>query len=432
MRVTLLGYGKETRSIVDYFSKLHPEAHYTVYDSALEPPAGLPVGADYRIDLKQNVLDIDADIIVRTPSFSPLRIKTSGKVTTATREFFAVCPVPIIGVTGTKGKGTTSSLIAHILREAGYEIWLVGNIGHPALNELEAIQQAHQNGRKALVVYELSSFQLWDLDRSPAVAVVLMIEEEHLDAHAGIDDYIAAKAHITEYQHKNDLVVYFSDNPVSTAIAHSSKAQALPFKVDEGEYLCARGVQIVKKSELLLRGEHNYQNVAAAVTVALKYVEDIEQVAQAVKSFTGLEHRLEVCQVSKNGVTYVNDSYSSAPPATIAAIRAFTEPEILIVGGKDRGLAFEPLAACLNSRSNIKRVIVIGAAQARIIESFDQAGFKNYEINTSQSLEQVVDRACAIAESGDVVILSPGCASFDMFHDFTDRGNQFKAIVSKL
>lgn len=431
--IALMGYGAEAACAVRYFSELYPDAEYLVYDTSPLPPQNLPAGARYEIDNGTGTMKVDADIVVRTPSFDPKRIHTNGTVTSVTNEFFNVCPVPIIGVTGTKGKGTTASFIQAALEAAGVRSWLVGNIGLPALDVIDEIRTAADNQERAVVVYELSSFQLWDLTQSPHVAVVLMIEEEHLDIHSDKDEYITAKSNIARYQTTADCTVYFADNAISTQAAHLSRGRQLPFTVAEGEWIIARDQPIIKKAELGLRGEHNYQNATAALTAAMEYVSDVSVLAEAARSFKGLPHRLEVCAITKSGVTYVNDSYSSAPPATIAAVRAFEQQsEIVIVGGKDRGLAFDDLAETLKASSSIKRVIVVGEARSRIAQTFDAHQFSNYEVIDATSLQTIVERARNIATEGDVVILSPGCASFDMFDNFTDRGQQFKAITGAL
>ena len=430
--IALMGYGMETRSAMRYFSSLYPDASYTIYDGASQMPVDIPTGVQYIVDDRQATIDVRADIVVRTPSFDPNRIQPSGKVTTVTREFFGVCPAPIIGVTGTKGKGTTSSLIARILEKAGMRVWLVGNIGHPTLEVLDEVRVAAESGERCIVVYELSSFQLWDLDKSPHIGLVLMIEEEHLDVHGDAEEYIDAKSNIAKHQTVDDVVIYFADNSISTEIASLSPGKKIPYTVDDGEYILVRDTPIIKKSELAIKGKHNHQNITAAVAAAMEYVDDVEVIAEAVRHFTGLPHRLEVCGVSERGVMFVNDSYSSAPPATVAAINAFSQGSIVIVGGKDRGLSFAPMAEAFKGASQVKRVIIIGSARQRIAESFEAVGFTAYEMSDEMTLGPIVKRADELAQPGDVVILSPGCASFDMFANFTDRGEQFRRIAKSL
>lgn len=207
MKIALLGYGLEAQSAYNYYANLHPDAEFVIYDNAASPKMELPKGSTFHGGMT-DFHDIDADIVVRTPAISPDKVSTRGVVTSVTKEFFDVCQRPIIGVTGTKGKGTTCSLIAAILKEAGIKTWLVGNIGLPSLDMIKEINEA----KEGVVIYELSSFQLWDMTKSPQVAVLLMIEPEHLDVHKDFAEYVNAKSNLVRHQTaRKKLVVRHAD-----------------------------------------------------------------------------------------------------------------------------------------------------------------------------------------------------------------------------
>ncbi|MFO0970814.1 MAG: UDP-N-acetylmuramoyl-L-alanine--D-glutamate ligase [Candidatus Saccharimonadales bacterium] len=427
MKVAIAGYGVEGEASCQYW--LDKGAEVTVFDEKM-PSHPLPGGVD-------SVIGTDAferlegyDMVIRTASLRPDKIKTDGKVWSATNEFFAKCPAQIIGVTGTKGKGTASTLIAEILKAAGKTVHLVGNIGLPALEILEQVQGDD------IVVFELSSFQLWDLEKSPEIAVVLMIEADHMDVHASMDEYVAAKANVTTHQKSEDLLIYHPTNRYAAEIATRSAAGKRKFFTPEGAYvngqdIVIEGQVVCSTSDIGLIGAHNLENVCAAVTAAWRYTQDIRAIRSAVANFKGLPHRLEFVDEIK-GVAYYNDSFSSAPGATVAAIRSFDQPIVLICGGFDRGLDYSELTAAITEQQNIKKVLLIGQTAAAIGRSFDTATFDKFEILTDMDMPQILQKAASESADGDIVLLSPGCASFDMFKDFKDRGEQFKAAVGEL
>jgi UDP-N-acetylmuramoylalanine--D-glutamate ligase len=427
MKVAIAGYGQE--GVANYQYWLGLGAELTILDEH-EPSQSLPPGAVVKIG-PTVFNDLSAyDLVVRTASLNPNKLKSAQKVWSATNEFFAKCPAPIIGVTGTKGKGTTATLIAEILRAAGKTVHLVGNIGTPALAELPAI------GPTDFVVFELSSFQLWDLEASPQTAVVLMIEPDHQDIHASMTEYIEAKANIGKYQSAEDLLVYHPTNQYSAEIAEKSPAQKKKFLSPEGAYRAHGSIGIEEvtlclEAEVGLLGAHNLENICAAVTAAWNYTQDTAAIKAAVVNFKGLEHRLEFVR-ELGGVKYYNDSFSSAPGATIAAIQAFTAPEILVCGGYDRGISFTHLAQAIAQQKNLTSVVLIGETKHALAAALDAVGFSRYKIVESKNLVEITQLARSLATSGDVVLLSPGCASFDMFQNFYDRGEQFKAAVREL
>jgi len=427
MKIAIAGYGQEGEANYQYWSSLGAEL--TILDEK-QPTRSLPKEANVEIGPTVFTNLDQYDLVIRTASLNPNKLKNAKKVWSASNEFFAKCPAPIIGVTGTKGKGTTSTLIAEILKDAGKTVHLVGNIGTPALAELTNIKPTD------FVIFELSSFQLWDLEKSPQTAVVLMIEPDHQDIHASMAEYIDAKANIGKNQTAEDLLVYHPGNPYSAEIAEKSKALKKRFLTPEGAYI-SNGQIVIEENvvceadQVGLLGKHNLENICAAITAAWNYTQDLDAIKNAVTAFKGLPHRLEFVREA-NGVSFYNDSFSSTPGATIAAIQSFSQPEILICGGYDRGIDFTDLAKAVAAHKNVKKIVLIGETRQRLAQALDENGVDTYRVLDTQNFSEIVHSAFKSADSGDVVVLSPGCASFDMFKDFYDRGEQFKKIVGEL
>ena len=414
MKIVIAGFGVEGQSNLRYFREKFPEADFLVADERGKVD-NLPENVAYRTGFSG--LE-SADLIVRSPSLPPKKIKTSGQIWSATNEFFANCPATIIGVTGTKGKGTTCSFISSILRAAGKNVHLVGNIGVPALDILPKIE------KNDIVVYELSSFQLWDLQKSPHVAVVLMIEPDHLNVHADFNDYLAAKANIAKFQTADDYVVYNSQNEFSSSIADASLAQ-------KKEYPFALSDDII--SAIRLPGRHNVDNACAAIAAVKSILPNVsdDEIKRGLSEFTGLPHRLKFV-AEKYGVKYYDDSISTTPGSAIAALKAFAEPKILILGGSDKGADYSELAKEI-ARQNVRSIIINGANADEIREVLreEKVDCEIVQLNMA-GMKEVAKSAKNKAQSGDVVILSPAAASFDMFKSYSDRGEQFVAAVEEL
>ena len=418
------------------------------------------LGVSYLRDLKT------FQIIFRSPGF-PLwhpKLLESQKegtvITSQTKLFFDLCPCPVIGVTGTKGKGTTASLLYEMLKESGKDVFLAGNIGVPPLDFLETLKVT------STVVLELSSFQLEDLKKSPSVAVVLMSTQDHLASQAGdspnyhwsVDEYLQAKMNIVRFQKASDSALINYDFVSSRDFSLESKARIFYFSLKEefedGAFLLGDDLvvrlsrkteRIACRSEVFLRGEHNLQNILAASLAALISGAKLEAIQKVIKIFKGLEHRLEFVSEVK-GVKYYDDSFSTTPETAIAAIKSFSEPLIVILGGSEKGSDYTELGRTIIEAENIKAVILIGLTALKIKESLRQGligldplrgsnpfGDKVLKIVEGlSSMEEVVERAFKLGRSGDVVLLSPACASFDMFKNYKDRGNQFKGEVGRL
>mgnify|MGYP001606461292 CR=1 FL=1 len=391
-------------------------------------------GEDYLKNLNQY------DFIVRSPGVKPNLLKdvNQAKITSQTKLFFDLCPCPIIGVTGTKGKGTTSSLIYEMLKKDGQDAYLGGNIGKPPLDFLDKLSP------QSIVVLELSSFQLIDLNKSPHIAVMLMTTSEHLDWHKDIKEYVDAKRNILRFQKAGDFAVINKDYPASNESDMETSAKIFQISRERvGEQGCfiegnkivvnrdGRREDIILTDEILLPGRHNLENVCAAVMVALISHVKIPTIVSVLKTFKGLEHRLELVR-EINSVRYYDDSFSTTPETAIAAIEAFKNPEILILGGSSKNSDFTELGRVISSSSNIKAIIGIGVEWERIKKSIKYHVSSIKYIAGLKTMKEIVQKASEIASKGDVILLSPACASFDMFKNYKDRGEQFKREVKKI
>lgn len=425
MNIAIAGYGVEGQSNYRYWSQF-PEHSITIVDEALELDT---------LDGVSTILGPGAfgrlngfDLIIRTAGLAPHRITTDGKVWSATNEFFEKCPADIIGVTGSKGKGTTASLIASILEAAGRKVWLVGNIGLASLDVLHQIQPDD------LVVYELSSFQLWDIERSPKTAVVLMIEQDHLDVHKDMDEYVAAKANIVRFQSAEDLTVYFADNLYSRQIGESSNALKIAYPdtrsahVSDDHFYYGE-TKIASVSTLAIRGEHNVGNALAAINAVWSYTQDTDAFTTGLSSFKGLPHRLFHVR-TLDEVEYYDDSIATTPTSASAALRSFSGHKVIILGGSSKGADFRGLAQELVHHDAI--ALLIGEEGYAMAPVFDAVGFKNFELIEKPNMPFIVETARRHARPGSVVLLSPAAASFGLFKNYADRGDQFIAAVNNL
>ena len=426
-KVAIIGLGVEGRSAYRYFAA--QGAEITVFHK--ERPADLP--ADVKVVEEAHATELFGyDVVVRSPAVPPSSIHTDGRVTTVTKEFFSVFdPTRIIGVTGSKGKGTMSALIAGMLEAAGKRVHLAGNIGVPTLDLLPDIRDGDY------VVLEMSSFQLWDMETSPHIAVIGMITPDHLDVHKDFDEYINAKANIARYQKPEDIIIYHPTNVHSKWIADQSPAATkLRYDTPEAAHIEHDSIviaeqKICKVSDVQIPGQHNLENICAALTAAWQVTQDAEALGRAIREYKGLEHRIEFVR-NVEGVDFYDDSFAASTSAAVVAAQAFAAPKVMILGGYDRGIDLEPMVKELIT-TNIRKVLLIGQTAPRLAELFEAAGKRELteQLGTS-GMADIVKRAQEIAQKGDVVVLSPGSASFDMFKDYKDRGDQFKEAVRAL
>jgi UDP-N-acetylmuramoylalanine--D-glutamate ligase len=434
MKIAILGYDVEGRSSFEYFAAQGHELTIRDRNTKLVVPDSIAsvLGEHYLDDLDQ------FDLLVRTPGLAPRDILgvnpgVSGKITTQMNEFFRVCPTKnIIGVTGTKGKGTTTTLITKLLEAAGKNVRLGGNIGVPPLTFLSALTA------DSWVVLELSNFQLIDLQSSPHIAVSLAVVPEHLDWHKDMDDYVQAKSHIFSSQTADDIAIYCADNDISKEIAQKSPGHKIPYSSPPGAHINGGAVVmddqvLCQTSELKLPGRHNWQNVCAAITAVWQVTQDVAALHSVLTTFSALEHRIEFVR-ELDGIRFYNDSYAAGLQATKAAIESITGKKVMILGGYDRMLDldhFGPYA--LKHADDFRRLLLIGASGQRLADSLTKAGFTNFVVKPeAKTMEAVVHEARQLAQPGDAIVLSPGFASFDMFKNFSERGRQFKEVVHNL
>lgn len=430
MRIAVAGYGIEGETNYQYWTQKGDDV--TIVDEKANPDRSIPdtalrllgPGAFSRLQ--------DFDMVVRTASLNPGRLATHGKIWSATNEFFEKCPAPIIGVTGTKGKGTTCSFIASILRASGKTVHLVGNIGTPALAQLPRIKSTD------IVVYELSSFQLWDLKRSPQTAVILMIEPDHLNVHLNMEDYVKAKSHIRAYQDANDMCWYHPKNEYARQIAESTRdGRAAPYNAPNvmGSVYVRDGSFWVNEREIctidsvVIPGEHNLENACAAISASLGYIDDFAHVEAGLRSFTGLPHRLKFVREFL-GVRYYDDSISTTPGSAIAAMASFSRPKILLIGGQSKGGDYQSVIETA-ARLGVK-VVCFGENTQLIAQLCEANQVEHIALKKNADMREIVKRADELASPGDVVILSPAGASFDMYGSYAERGEAFIAAVNFL
>ncbi len=354
--------------------------------------------------------------------------------------FVERCPAPIIGITGSAGKTTTTTLTGEILKAARFTTWVGGNIGNPLIGDLADIVSSDR------VVMELSSFQLDMMTVSPPVAAILNITPNHLDRHASMEAYVEAKRHILDYQSFDDVAVLGYDNSIARALSGRANGYVRFFSreriVGRGAFVKGERIIVVQNreeevcrlSDLQLRGDHNVLNVLAACVLASALGADVEPMAQVIREFKGVAHRLQLVR-EVNDVRYYDDSIATAPERLMAGINAFTEPIVLLAGGRDKHLPWEEAAKSIIER--VRVLIVFGemadlvqqAVEAQLGQSDERTLEKIQHANT---LAEAVATAAHIAQSGQVVLLSPGGTSFDAFKDFAERGDLFQALVNAL
>lgn len=426
MKIAILGFSREGRALFSFLKKKHPKDHIFLLDKNSEtkcPREATGVfGPDYLKDLTTY------DIIYRSPGipYTLPQIQAAKKkgvvISSATHLFFEQMRhrhpgVPILGITGSKGKSTTSTLVHRILKEDGKNALLAGNIGIPALDVLKKVRAG------AIVVLELSSFQLEDLPYSPDIAAVTEMFPEHQDAHGSLRAYYNAKTSIARHQKKSDAIFYFPGNAVSKKIALLSPAEKIA--VDEKKFT------LFAPGDLKIKGRHNFKNAVMAALIARRAGASESSIVSAVSSFAGLDHRLQFVRKLK-GAEFYDDSASTNPIAMVGAIKSFPDRGVvLIAGGYDKGLDYAPLTKAL-TKSNVRLLILFGANKKKIAESAKGTGVRTV---MALNLEEAVMQAhlfCLSSPAHFAIVLSPGAASFDMFKSYADRGDQFKKLVRKL
>lgn len=405
-----------------------------VYNELKALGAEFVLGEDYLKGIPK-----DTDVIFKTPGLRPdaaelLEAKQRGAELTSEMElFFELCPCPIIAVTGSDGKTTTTSLIGEMLKKEGYNCHIGGNIGKPLIGDVEGMTS------RDMAVVELSSFQLFSMKHSADVAVVTNVTPNHLDWHKDFDEYIEAKKNIFKNNKACRVVLNF-DNDITAGFAKEIEDYMYFSRRSELEggitlkdgYITLRSAEgdkkIIAAGDIRIPGLHNVENYMAAIGAVYPYV-SVETIDYTAKNFGGVEHRIEFVR-ELDGVRYYNDSIASSPARTTAGLKAFDQKVILIAGGYDKKIPFDEFGGVVND--HVKELVLVGVTSDKIEAAVKAA--KNYDglkIHRENTFEAAVARAKACAKPGDVVILSPACASFDLFKNFEERGNEFKRLVSE-
>lgn len=383
--------------------------------------------------------DIDADMVLRTPGMyynhpALIKMRERGVFLTSEMElFFELCPCKIYAITGSDGKTTTSNLIAQMLKGAGKTVHLGGNLGRALLPVCDKIQ------KDDIAVVELSSFQLISMKKSPSLAVVTNISPNHLDVHGTMEEYVGAKKNIFLYQSENDRLILNADNEPCRELKNQAvaKVEFFSYSKNEGKafldkegYLCLNSERIMHKSVIRLPGEHNVENYLTAIAAVGDEV-GAEVIRSVAENFGGVEHRIEFVR-EVNGARYYNDSIASSPTRSIAGLKAFDRKVILIAGGYDKNLSFQPLAPIIKER--VKFLITLGVTAEKIEKAVldEPSSLHAPEIVRVADMKEAVLTAHKIAVDGDIVLMSPACASFDMYRNFELRGKHFKELVESL
>lgn len=448
-KVAVIGLGVSNIPLIDYLRKY--KANVTVFDrrtidnidksimdKVVEYGMEFSLGHDYLSKLK------GFDLIFRSPSCLPNtpelveEAERGAIVTTEIEMCIELCPGKVIGVTGSDGKTTTTTLIYEIIKSKGYNCFLGGNIGTPLFTRVCDMTPDD------IIVLEMSSFQLMGMKISPSIAVVTNVTPNHLDYHTDLEEYIEAKKSIFKYQSEDDILILNYDNPITREFAKEAKGKVIFFsdevKLDNG-YIVDDGTikfcenklrkHILNTKDVSLIGKHNYQNICAAIAATSTLVDE-ETARKTVSQFKGVHHRLELVKEDSNKVKWYNDSASSSPTRTISGIKAFYKKVILIAGGYDKNLDYTPIAKPIVEGT--KALILMGATKTKIYNSVARelnAQGKELDIYEVFSLDEAIDVAKSISKTGDIVLFSPASASFDMFKNAYDRGDKFKEAVNR-
>jgi UDP-N-acetylmuramoylalanine--D-glutamate ligase len=442
-RVTVFGLGREGADLARFLVSEGARVRVTDRKPPEELAETLAKIADIDVALTlgghptEEVLA--ADVLFVSPGISPESVPALTEarrreipISSATELFFDRCPCPIVGITGSSGKSTTTALVGEMLKANGQSVVVGGNIGRPLVGRLGELRP------DSVVVMELSSFQLETIYRSPNVAAITNVTPNHLDRHVTMEAYAAAKTRIFRFQSASDWTVLNADDPVSQRfqppgdVAHFSLE-----RVVRGAYLSDsalrleigdRSEDICASADIALRGKHNLANALTACATAAVGGASSHAMRTALQNFRGLPHRLQhVGEV--RGVAFYDDSIATSPERSMAALLSFAEPVVLLAGGRDKHLPMDGWAELICQRAS--GVVLFGEARDLIRAALARAGYRSERIRTADSIPAAVQAAMELASSGQVVLLSPGCTSYDMFRDFVERGEAFAAAVCK-
>ena len=447
-KIAIIGLGVSNIPLIDYLHDF--QAKITVFDKrneekidkgVLEKIENYKISKNFGENYLSNLKDFD--IIFKSPSCRSdlpeieAEVKRGAILTSEIEKVLELAPCKIIAVTGSDGKTTTTSLIYEIVKQK-YKAYLGGNIGIPLFTKIKEMQPEN------VVVLELSSFQLMTMKKSPDIAVVTNVTPNHLDIHKSYEEYIEAKKNIFLNQNEDNTLVLNYDNEITKNFAKTAKSKVIFFsskeKIENGVIyddgiikISEDGLRrhLLKLKDTHLRGTHNAENICAAVA-ATKGLVQIEDQINAIKGFEGVPHRIEFVR-EINGSKWYNDSIASSPTRTIAGLNSFDEEIVLIAGGYDKHLDYEPIAKPILDK--VKTLILLGQTSGKILnavkEKQGELGIK-IDIFKVDTLEEAVEKAKMEAKPNQVVLFSPASASFDMFKNFEERGNKFKELVKNL
>lgn len=445
-KIAVVGIGVSNVPLIKYFAEKGIKV--TALDKRDKNYIGksydelLQIGTD--IKLGENYLEgiENFDIIFKTPGMRYdiqefLKAMEKGAVITSEMElFFELCPCKIIGVTGSDGKTTTTTLISEFLNQEGYKVYKGGNIGIPLLSKVEEMR------KEDFAVVELSSFQLHTMKSSPHISIVTNVAPNHLDWHIDMNEYIDSKKNIFRYQKENGILIVNRDNEISYNMKNETNSEIRVFsfsnKLENGIYFDGQNIiyskngneeKILNCDDILLPGNHNIQNYMTAILAVSDFVKK-DTIRKVAKTFKGVEHRIEFVR-ELDGVKYYNSSIDSSPTRTIACLKSFKQKVIVISGGYDKKIPFEPLAPVYMEKA--KALFLCGATTSLILSAL--TSYEGYDklklpVFICNDFEKTIKNAKDYAKPGDIVVLSPACASFDMFKNFEQRGNKFKEIVN--
>ena len=443
-KVAVVGIGVSNIPLIKFLVKLG--ANVTAFDMKDRKALG-EIAHEFdmlkvKLELGEGYLNrlTGFEVVFKTPSMridgeALVRAKEEGAyITSEMEEFVRYCKGKTFGVTGSDGKTTTTTIVSKLLKAEGYKTWVGGNIGTPLFENIEDITE------EDMVVLELSSFQLMTMTSPIDVAIVTNLTPNHLDMHKDMQEYIDAKKNVFLYQNKDGKLILNRENEITHSFIQEAKGEVLEFSsktiIEDGAYykdgiLYLQGKEVMNKEEILIKGMHNVENYLAAF-LATKDDVKIETMKEVASTFGGVAHRCELVR-EIDGVRYYNDSIASTPTRTIAGLAAFDEKVILIAGGYDKNIPFAPLAD--EGYKFIKKLVVVGKTKEKIREAFANSKEKEareIQVVVVNTFEEAIIKAKELATKGDIVTLSPACASFDMFPNFEVRGNKFKEIINNL
>ena len=448
-KVAVIGLGVSNIPLIDYLHDLKSDV--TVFDSREIDNIDKSIvdkivdyGMTFSFGSRYLEKLVGFDIIFRSPSCLPTvpelakELERGAIVTTEVEMVVELAPCKVIGVTGSDGKTTTTTLINEILKAGGHKTFLGGNIGTPLFCQIKDMLP------EDIVVLELSSFQLMNMKISPDVAVITNITPNHLNIHTDMEEYVDAKKNIFKYQDENGLLILNYDNEITRSCFEEAKGKAIYFasknKIQDGYFvdvedgkikLCENGLRkhVFDTKKMLLRGVHNFENASCAIMATKDFV-TMDAVEKVLTEFKGVEHRLELVKETENRVKWYNDSVSSSPTRTIAGLNAFTFKNIiLIAGGYDKNLDYDCIGEPI--LNNCKAVVLLGQTSDKI-DAAIKARDKDFPVYKTSSLEEAIKTAENLTIKGDIVLFSPASASFDMFKNFAERGEIFKRLVLEL